>query len=114
MMRASIGVASPTGLVGYPLPSQFSWCSSTAARIGGESFDALEDAAADDGMFLHLGKLFVGQAAGFLEHGVGDADLSDVVQQGADADAFDFSGVQTHGHRGGGGELADARLWPAV
>ena len=70
--------------------------------------DAFEDAFADDGMAADDFELGIGEGAGLLEDGVGDADFADVVEVGADADDVDFGGGEIHGAGDGDGVLADA------
>ena len=44
--------------------------------------ERLDDLRAGDGVPAELGRLLVAQAAGLVEHVVGDADASDIVQEG--------------------------------
>ena len=77
-------------------------------KIFREPVHAFEDSAANDGVLLYQFEFFRGEAAGFLQHAVGHAYFADVVQEGADADAFDILRRQLQGSCQSAGNLADA------
>ena len=79
--RATCGMLSPARPSGYPPPSQRSWWCRTARTMSWEKSGCTISALAI-GMTPELGRLLVGQAAGLVEHVVGDADAAHVVQEG--------------------------------
>ena len=51
--------------------------------------DALEDANADPGVFLDRAEFVVGERAILEEHGIGNTDFSDVMEEGTDAETLE-------------------------
>jgi hypothetical protein len=69
--------------------------------------DALEHAGADRGVLVHPLALGGGQRAGLAEDLAGDADLADVVEEGAVAEAVQLGAGNAHPGADGGGQVGD-------
>src|SRR5439155_16571445 len=72
-----------------------------------ETADSFENPSADGGVLLDEGPFLLRETAGFLQHVVGDPDLSDVVQQGAEADYIHFLFTYLQNLGDSAGVLAD-------
>src|SRR5262245_1363179 len=70
-------------------------------QVRRKSVNRFQDAATHYRMFLDLFKFFVRQPARLLKHSIGDADLSNVVQEGTDAKFSKFFPIEDHYLRDG-------------
>ena len=89
-MRAASGTAFPLQAVRISAAVPILMMEFDRRQIGAESLHALQDSASDRRMLLDQRKFGVAQHAGLLQHVIRHSDLSNVVEQCADANRFLF------------------------